>query len=345
MRVLSLFAGIGGLDLGIEAAIPGAHVVAQVEIEPYCRGVLAKHWPDADRSVHDVRLAHRLYATPAGEVFTAGALPSVDLVCGGFPCQDLSTAGRGAGLDGERSGLWWQVYRLVRDLRPRYLVLENVAALVVRGLDVVLGALAELGYDAEWAVFSASDVGAPHRRRRVAIIAYLPDADGAEREQPQPVGRGGRAAVARVDGAAGSVADADARGREGLATRGAGTGLEPRGDADGRGAGSEDVADAGEARRDRHELPSGRGAAHAVSGVGPAGFRLRPWDGGPAEPRLGGAVDGLPARLDAAPWEAGVPRAAPSAPTTTPRLAACGNAVVPQWAYEVGLRVRRHMSR
>lgn len=314
MKILSLFAGIGGLDLGIEAAIPGAHVVAQVEIEPYCRGVLEKHWPDADRSVHDVRLAHRLYATPAGETFVAGALPSVDLVCGGFPCQDLSTAGKGAGLAGERSGLWWQVYRLVRDLRPRFVVLENVAALVVRGLDTVLGALAELGYDAEWAVFSANDVGAPHRRRRIAIIAWLADTE----DLGCPSGWAGEPSR--------------------------GPAIEPR-----RLRG--EVADPREARRNGHELPSGRGTEHPMPGVGRSGFRVRPWDGGAPEPRLGGTVDGLPTRLDAAPWEAGVPRVAPSTPTTTPRLAGCGNAVVPRWAYEVGLRVlhlaehTRHASR
>lgn len=307
MRILSLFAGIGGLDLGLEAALPDAHVVAQVEIEPYCRAVLEKHWPDADRSVHDVRLAHRLYATPAGHAFVAGALPSVDLVCGGFPCQDLSTAGKGAGLAGERSGLWWQAYRLVRDLRPRFVVLENVAALFVRGLDVVLGALAGLGYDAEWAVFGASDVGAPHRRRRIAIIAHLPDAD------------------------------------EGLATRGAGTGVERRGDADGRGAGSGDVADP---REGGCSEPGRRRTGGLGRAVGHCAFDPNPWatpgrlEGRwPAESRLGGTPDGVPARLDAAPWEVSVPRVAPSAPTTTPRLAGCGNAVVPQWAYAVGRRV------
>lgn len=369
LTIGSLFSGVGGLELGLEAALTDAgHDVStawQVEIEDYPRAVLAKHWPHTDRRIRDVRLAHRTYATPAGEAFVAGALRRVDLVCGGFPCQDLSTAGRGAGLAGERSGLWWQYWRIVRDLRPRIVVVENVGALLVRGLDTVLGSLAELGYDAEWGVFSAADVGAPHLRRRLAIVAHLPDADGAGWHESESLTGRSRAAVARDDGAAGTVehageggcplagwrwpggrgrafgdgadvAHTDAHRREGLEACGAGA-REPRGrDADGR---HEDVADAGEARRDAHELPGECGAAHALPCVSRSGFRRWAWQRGPSEPRVGGAPDGPPSRLDVAAWEAGTPRTAPTDPTTTPRLAALGNAVVPQWAYVVGQRV------
>lgn len=159
MRIGSLFSGIGGLELGLEWAGVG-HVVWQVERDPFARSVLARHWPDADRSVEDVTIAG------------AANLAPVDLICGGFPCQDISTAGKGAGLAGERSGLWFEYLRIVRELRPRFVVVENVAALLGRGLDTVLGGLAEAGYDAEWFCLRASDVGAPHRRERLFVVAH-----------------------------------------------------------------------------------------------------------------------------------------------------------------------------
>jgi DNA (cytosine-5)-methyltransferase 1 len=131
----SLFAGIGGFDLGFERA--GMSCKWQVEIDDYANRVLAKHWPDVAR--------HRDIRSVGGH-----NLSPVDIICGGFPCQDISYAGRGAGLDGERSGLFFEAVRLVCELRPRVVVLENVAALLTRGLDRVLGTLAEIGYDAEW---------------------------------------------------------------------------------------------------------------------------------------------------------------------------------------------------
>lgn len=158
LTIGSLFSGIGGLELGLERAGLGP-VVWQVEKEPYCREVLARHWPSAER-FDDVR--------------NVGAhnLKRVDIICGGFPCQDISFAGPGAGLAGERSGLWFEYARIVRELRPRYVVVENVAALLVRGLDAVLGTLAALGFDAEWSTLSACAVGATHVRRRLFIVAY-----------------------------------------------------------------------------------------------------------------------------------------------------------------------------
>lgn len=159
MKIGSLFSGIGGLELGLEWAGFG-HTVWQVEQDEFCRNILARHWPDADRSITDVR---RCYATE---------LEPVDVICGGFPCQDISNAGKGAGLVGHRSGLWFEFARIIGEFRPRYVVVENVAALLVRGLDTVLGTLAELGYDALWTTVRASDVGAPHRRERLFVVAY-----------------------------------------------------------------------------------------------------------------------------------------------------------------------------
>jgi DNA (cytosine-5)-methyltransferase 1 len=164
LRVLDLFSGIGGFSLGLERA-GGFRTVAFCEIDSFCRKVLAKHWPGVP-CYHDVRelTADRLAADGI----------AVDVICGGFPCQDISVAGKGAGMAGERSGLWSEYARLIGELRPRLAIVENVAALLSRGLADVLGDLAALGYDAEWHCIPASAVGAPHRRDRVWIVA---DAD------------------------------------------------------------------------------------------------------------------------------------------------------------------------
>ncbi len=157
LKYISLFSGIGGIDLGLDRA--GLQCVAQVEIDEYCRKVLAKHWPEVPR--YD-------------DIKTVGQhnLPECDLICGGFPCQDISNAGKRAGIDGERSGLWQEFYRIICELRPRYVLVENVSALLIRGVDRVLGDLAASGYDAEWDCIPAAAVGAPHIRDRLFILAY-----------------------------------------------------------------------------------------------------------------------------------------------------------------------------
>lgn len=157
MKFGSLFAGIGGIDLGLERA--GMECAWQVEIDDYATKVLTKHWPDVPK-FRDVRRCGR------------HNLPAVDLVAGGFPCQDISNAGSRAGLEGERSGLWSEYHRIVRELRPPVVLVENVSALLGRGIDRVLGDLAESGYDAEWDCIPAAAVGAPHRRDRIFIVAY-----------------------------------------------------------------------------------------------------------------------------------------------------------------------------
>lgn len=163
----SLFSGIGGLDLGLERA--GMVCRWQVEWDDYCCRVLAKHWPDVPK-YGDIR-----------EV-TGHELERVDLICGGFPCQDISQAGKRVGITGDRSGLWVEYVRLIRVVRPRYVLVENVAALLGRGLSVVLGDLAESGYDAEWQCLPAASFGAPHIRDRVYIVAH---ANGNRREAPE----------------------------------------------------------------------------------------------------------------------------------------------------------------
>jgi DNA (cytosine-5)-methyltransferase 1 len=172
LRVLDLFSGIGGFSLGLERT-GGFKTVAFCEIEPYPRKVLAKHWPEVP-CYHDIRelTAERLAADGIG----------IDVICGGFPCQDISVAGAGAGLAGERSGLWSEYARLIGEIRPRYAIVENVSALLSRGLADVLGDLATLGYDAEWHCIPASAVGAPHRRDRIWIIAHA-NQRGCRREE------------------------------------------------------------------------------------------------------------------------------------------------------------------
>lgn len=155
----SLFAGIGGMDLGLERS--GMQCSWQVEIDPYARRVLEKHWPGVRRH-DDVRT---FPPTDAEEW-------QVDLIAGGFPCQDISNAGERAGIDGERSGLWREYARIVRVLRPCFVLVENVSALLGRGLGRVLGDLAACGYDAEWDCLPAFAVGAPHERDRLFIVAH-----------------------------------------------------------------------------------------------------------------------------------------------------------------------------
>lgn len=166
----SLFAGIGGIDLGLERA--GMRCAWQVEIDDYAQKVLAKHWPNVPR-YRDVRECG------------AHNLARVDVLAGGFPCQDISEAGTRAGLAGSRSGLWFEYLRLIGELQPRYVLVENVSALLTRGMGTVLGGLAEIGYDAEWQSLPAAAFGAPHYRERVFVVAY-PDSSRPQTGVFQP---------------------------------------------------------------------------------------------------------------------------------------------------------------
>jgi DNA (cytosine-5)-methyltransferase 1 len=182
VRVLDLFSGIGGFSIGLERA--GMRTVAFCEIDPHCQAVLRRHWP-AVPVFSDVR---DLYAFDFGPI---------DVICGGFPCQDISTSGKGAGLAGERSGLWFYFHGLVQTRRPRWAIIENVSALRSRGLDQVLRGLAEIGYDALWNCIPASAVGAPHQRDRIWIVAY-PHERADERGIPQSIQRAIQEGVGRV---------------------------------------------------------------------------------------------------------------------------------------------------
>lgn len=157
LTIGSLFSGIGGLELGLEACGLGP-VLWQAEIDPFCRAVLAKHWPDA-RRYEDVR-----------EIDATTERP--DVICGGFPCQDLSLAGKQGGLSADRSGLWWEFRRIVRVLRPRFVVVENVHGAWRKWLPVVRRGLWKVGYASLPIRVRASDVGAPHERARVFVVAH-----------------------------------------------------------------------------------------------------------------------------------------------------------------------------
>ncbi len=172
LRMIDTFSGIGGFSLAARW-LGGIETVQFVECEPFCRHILRKHWPDVP--IHD-------------DICTFNPTPrSADVVCGGFPCQDISIAGKQAGIkEGTRSGLFYELMRVIRTVGPRYVVLENVAAIINHGMASVLGQLAEAGFDAEWACIRASDLGALHRRDRWWIVAYSVS-DRGERNVQQEV--------------------------------------------------------------------------------------------------------------------------------------------------------------
>lgn len=179
LRVLDLFSGIGGFSLGLERT-GGFETVAFCEIDPFCQKVLAKHWPDV-RQYHDVRdlTAERLAADGI----------TVDVITGGFPCQDISLAGKQEGMGANtRSGLWSEIDRLIGELSPKFVIVENVANLLSGPSNKpggwfsrILSDLAGRGFDAEWQNIPAAAMGAPHRRERVWIVAYAQQTRGDKR--------------------------------------------------------------------------------------------------------------------------------------------------------------------
>jgi DNA (cytosine-5)-methyltransferase 1 len=296
LTIGSCFSGIGGLELGLEAAL-GARVVWQVEQDDYCRRVLAKHWPDADRSVTDVREAGANLVKP-------------DIICGGFPCQDISVAGKREGIHGKRSGLWFEFRRILSELRPRVAVLENVPA-VTRYSGVITGGLVEIGYDCEWQILSANDMGAPHLRKRWFLVAYLPDSDGGSVlfKPGRKAREGGEDTLLSLrDGEEEHVANANG---EGQLQQGIPVGEVRRRVGDGGGQVVHPAS------RRLQEQRWTRTDAQKFSSLERPGW----WA---TEPDVGRMAHGVPSRMD--------------------RLRALGNAVVPQCAYEVGCRVREVLS-
>ena len=154
----SLFSGIGGLEMGLEMT-GRFETVWQSEVDPFCQSVLARNFTKA-KQLGDINEINE------------HEIEAVDVICGGFPCQDVSTAGRGAGLDGERTGLFFRAIQIVSEIRPSCVILENVTGLLAKGFERVLREFQEIGYDVEWNCVSAQSVGYPHKRERIFIIAY-----------------------------------------------------------------------------------------------------------------------------------------------------------------------------
>ena len=203
MRIGSLFSGVGGLELGLEAAGVG-HTVWQVEADEYRRAVLARHWPSAER-YPDVRYGDSANLAP------------VDLICGGFPCQDVSSAGKRAGLGGARSGLWYEYLRIVSELRPEWVVVENVASGAAAWVDAVLAGLGEQGYACLPIPIAAADVGAPHERARIFVVATATSDVDAVLVRDEPRGRArshGQAARVVTDHGTQRYVVPDARGAQ-----------------------------------------------------------------------------------------------------------------------------------
>ena len=290
LRIGSLFSGIGGLELGLEQAGVG-HTVFQVECEPYAVGILGKRWPSVP-CYHDVR-----------EV-GAGNLPPCDVLVGGFPCQDLSRAAgaEAKGLDGKRSGLFFEFARLIGELRPRLVVMENVPTLLNRGFGRVLGTLAALGYDARWEVVSASQCGAWHERERLFIIAAPTGRLGAPIPDANSLGLlGGQTRLEEVPGMG---------ERPGVDPWSSGPDVP---DPDGMGLlGNQGRAGRHRANQERQPSEASQGRPDVEPGTG------RPVHWG-AEPPLGRVANGVPAGVD--------------------RLRCIGNAVSPEVARTIGLAV------
>ena len=182
LTIGSLFSGIGGLDLGLERAL-GATTLYQVEYSKYCRLVLKKSWPSVAQYGDIKNVARKTEKYPS-------YLPYTDIICGGSPCQDLSFAGKGAGIEkGARSSLWFSMLKVIEVKRPKYVVWENVPGCVRRGLDAVVGGLRHLDYEVVGTRVRVSDVGGPHRRERVLVVAYSRGHQQRELQGQQQEGR------------------------------------------------------------------------------------------------------------------------------------------------------------
>ncbi len=164
LKLLDTFSGIGGFSYAAEKLVGGFETTQFIEIEPYCQKVLKKHWPNVP--IHD-------------DIKTFTAKPfQYDAICGGFPCQSISTAGKGEGItETSKSGMWFELIRTIRMVRPKYFILENVSAILANGLDIVLRDIYEAGYDAEWCCIPSSFVGACHQRDRWWLVGFPSDPD------------------------------------------------------------------------------------------------------------------------------------------------------------------------
>ena len=291
MRELALFAGAGGGILG--GKMLGWRTVCAVEIEKYPRNVLLQRQRDGILEPFPIW----------DDVRTFDGKPwcgKVDVISGGFPCQDISSAGRGLGIErGERSGLWREYARIIREVRPRYCFVENSPMLASRGLGIVLGDLAEIGYNAAWKVLSAGDCGAPHERARMWIVGKYTDADGAEPRLQDRHGEPGGEVLAQSERLGGEISNAV---QDGLQGRRKDWHMQrPSGLRGGKG--TDEIKCLSDATDKRNVRRIGRVGADGPSrprgqddGQGTASDWCREW--WKAEPGLGRVADGMANRVD-----------------------------------------------
>ena len=342
LTVGSLFAGIGGIELGLERT-GYFKTIWQVENDEYATKILEKNWPEV-RRYGDIRTIgkgcyevadskeDRWDSSTQQEMdeekdrretgcgldnCCENELPYVDLICGGFPCQDISNAGKRAGIEGKRSGLWKEFLRIIRMVRPKYVLVENVAALANRGLDVVLGDLSESGYDAEWNIVSAASVGAPHRRKRLFVFAHTHSHSSTEKHgkicgTPQEIwgkGEGGQS-----DRCGDALADTECGTME---TQRDGEILEEQNKEEtprGLAHDSNKKADAHNTDKRRYNTQKGKIFTRRNCTVDSSWWAV--------EPDVGRVAHGVPNRVD--------------------RLKCLGNAVVPQVAEAIGMMIMNY---
>ena len=318
----SLFSGIGGIDLAFSWA--GFDVRWQVEIELFCQAVLKKHsaqyWPNA-KVLSDVTRV------------TGYELGAVDIMVGGFPCQDVSIAGKRQGIkQGTRSGLWLEFARLIGELRPRIVLLENVAAITTLGGTQVIADLTALGYSAEWGIIPASAVGAPHRRERWFCVAYA----HCDRQHTQLRRSRSKTKVTPTGDQWSHVGNPECQRWEGITQR-------QIQQSEIFAAGCENVGDPLSGRCDRQ--PWGRAISLSANGYQP--------NAGATQSILGRAVNGLSRRMDGDRWPARpneqqhdweAPRTiTEKTKDRTKRLKALGNAVVPQVVYPIAVAIKEYL--
>jgi len=324
LRVLDLFSGIGGFSLGLEKT-GGFKTVAFCEIDPFCQKVLAKHWPGIP-IFDDIKTLNKDKVDKIGRI---------DAICGGFPCQPVSCAGKRKGAQDER-WLWPEFYRVVCEVRPGWVIIENVPGLLSadsgRLFAGILRDLSSSGYDAEWNIVSAAFVGAPHLRKRVFIVAHPNKFDGH-------YGRSGTSEVCRkreqatiISGSEDDVAHPISLGRHGRAGM---FGQGWRGESE---DGCSEVPDTQIPGLQESEGISGAREGFAGSECGCLPER-EPTADRTVECRLGIFTDGLSEGLADAwrpGWEYGTPRLAICQKDRVNRLKALGNAIVPQCSEYVG---------